>query len=99
MTPADIIYQQLGGRRFVAMTGASLFFKAERGLKLGFKIPAAKDRISYVAITLDEARDSYNLEFGRVAAHGFEIFRRFEDVYVDMLHDVFTEATGLRVSL
>ena len=104
---AETILAQLGGRRFITMTGASSFSSGEfkGGPGLGFRLPSrsTKNGIGGVRITLTPA-DLYTVEFlalrkGADGLTGVEVVSKFEGVYCDMLADVFEEATGLYTSL
>jgi len=104
---ARTILMQLGGKRFIAMTGASSFSSGmfEAGPGLSFRLPtkSTKDRIMGVRIVLTPA-DLYTVEFLRLGkdAEGLtavEVVSKSEGVYCDMLADVFEEATGLYTSL
>src|SRR5579872_4770448 len=95
---ADIIYQQLGARRFAVMTGAKNFSKKENSLT--FKLPRAKDGSQYVTITLN-GKDLYDIETFSVRAPNYnKIVKSTEhDVYAEDLRRVFTRITGLYTSL
>lgn len=97
MTVANNILQQLGGRRFIAMTGAKNFTGSDSSLT--FKLPAGlKGGITHARITLN-AMDLYDLEFIRATVRGIKNISTAEGVYFDRLQDVFTEHTGLYTSL
>ena len=61
---AQTILQQLGGRMFIAMTGARHLTSSEGGL--AFKLPSnfATDGINHVIIRLNW-RDTYDVTFGK----------------------------------
>lgn len=96
------ILEQLGGSRFIAMTGARDLVADKSELR--FKLPArfAKDGINFVRVTLTPA-DLYDMSFGTMAGASklFAVTEktRFEGVYCDQLRDLFTSATGLETSL
>jgi hypothetical protein len=92
MTVARTILDQLGGERFVAMTGATNFVSTEDGLT--FKLGANPKRVSYVRVTLTPA-DLYAVSFFRVGRAP----RIESDVYCSMLEGVFCEHTGLCTKL
>jgi hypothetical protein len=93
---ANTILQQLGGKRFVLMTGSSNFVCTENSLT--FRVPSAKNKITHVVITL-EPSDTYTVEFlnCRMTANGYkrEVVSTHEDVYFDVLEDVFERNTRL----
>jgi hypothetical protein len=100
LTVANTILEQLGGRRFVVMTGARDLVGDTR--KLMFKIPRAKDGINHITIAL-EPSDTYTVTFQKYtfgrAGLKVKTISTHEDIYCDMLRDVFTRATGLYTSL
>ena len=92
------ILRQLGGGRFVAMTGAKHLCEIERGL--GFALPNnfAKDGINAVKITLDPS-DTYTVKFMRMTRSSLKTIYEDSDIYCDTLQQTFTERTGLYTSL
>lgn len=98
MEVANTILAQLGGGQFVAMTGSKIFVGSDRALT--FKLPArfAKDGITAVRVTL-EPSDTYTMEFMKVRGSKVTTIAKVEDVYADMLREVFTAKTGLETSL
>ena len=102
MSVGQTILAQLGGRRFVAMTGARNL--CTDGTMLHFSLPGggfAKDGINKVRIELDPS-DTYTVRFykiGRAPRGSVEVVYECEGVYEDMLREMFEERTGLRVSL
>ena len=94
---AQTILAQLGGNRFVAMTGARNLMAIESGLtmKLG---KGAHDGITHLTITLD-ADDSYTVLFQKVRGTKVAEITKHVGVYADMLTDVFYNATGSLTSL
>lgn len=104
MEVAETIMQQLGGRKFAAMTGAKKFIAGENSLS--FKLPGGggfcKNGVNYVIIVLDPS-DTYTLTFARVSIRQGTPHTTFHsirhDVYADSLRKVFTSETGLEVSL
>lgn len=93
---ARTILAQLGGNRFIAMTGAKNFTHAEDGLgRLAFKLPRkAKDGINYVAIRL-ETNDTYTVIFSSLTGLSVRVVNEIEMAYAQDLRRLFTEATGL----
>jgi hypothetical protein len=96
---ATEIIHQLGGRRFMAMTGAHDFLyddRQENG-NLYFKFPGSQTA-NFCKITL-EPSDTYTVEFLKVRGANVRTIKTCEDVYGDMLQDIFTSTTGLVTSL
>tara|TARA_R110000803_G_scaffold20201_16_gene52287 strand:- start:1877 stop:2188 length:312 start_codon:yes stop_codon:yes gene_type:complete len=94
---ANTILAQLGGNRFLAMTGSKNLVAIENGLtlKLG---RGASNGITHLTVVL-RADDTYDVRFQRV--HGVKVTEKggTEGAYADMLRDVFTSATGFATSL
>lgn len=93
---ATTILQQLGGNRFIAMTGAKYFTSYPDALV--FRLPKARKQINVVKITLMPS-DTYKMEFMKVRAMKLTTIETVEDVYFDALQDVFTRVTGLYTRL
>jgi len=93
---ANTILQQLGGRKFIAMTGAKDLMGGPDFL--AFRVGANPKRVNKVRITLN-AHDYYDVEFFHLRNMKATLLSRVEDVSVDMLRDVFTQNTGLYTSL
>lgn len=95
---AETIFRQLGGRRFCATTGTTDFTGSPEALS--FTLPGgARNGINGVRIALD--RDLYTIEFWRLAER-FDnrvLVQKSEDIGIDDLCRVFTEATGLETDL
>ena len=89
MTVAKTILEQLGGNRFIAMTGAKNFSGTENSLL--FRVPSRK--ANWVKITLD-ASDTYTMEFSLVRGANIKSVKQVSMVYFDMLQDIFEEVTG-----
>jgi len=99
MSITQTILDQLGGRRFIAMTGAKDFM-ATGGQSLQFKLPSrfAKHGINYVHITLTPT-DLYDVEFGKVFKLTYKVIESVSGLYFDQLQEVFTRVTGLDTHL
>jgi hypothetical protein len=93
---ANTILQQLGGNRFIAMTGAKNFVGTENALH--FQLPNRK--INSVVVRLD-ATDTYTVMFNKRTNMGVNIKQVSSDtmVYADKLRAVFEKHTGLYTSL
>lgn len=97
MSVAKTILGQLGGNRFVAMTGAKNL--AETGDALGglaFRLPArlAKNGINAVKITLDYS-DTYIVKFLKIGKTNLTVVAQHDQIYCDQLVDLFERETGL----
>jgi hypothetical protein len=96
MTIAKEILRQLGGNKFIVMTGAKNLAGGDN--YLSFKIGKNKTSCNYVKIKLN-GKDLYDVEFGRIRGHEYKVLKTYNDVYNDQLRDIFTEYTGLYTSL
>jgi len=70
MNSAQQILSQLGGNRFIAMTGAKMFTQDQNALN--FRLPAnfANQGINHVRIELN-GNDLYDIRFGKVRGLNF----------------------------
>lgn len=92
------ILEQLGGRRFIAMTGARDLIGGTNYLM--FRLPGglAKNGINKVKITLDWT-DTYIVEAMMLGPVVCETVEKTDFVYADDLQSVFTSQTGLDTHL
>jgi len=100
MQVATEILNQLGGNKFRVMTGASLFVGGENSLQ--FKLPSAphfvRNGINSVRVTLNGS-DLYDVEFFKIRGVNVKKIDALSDVYAEDLRRIFTDRTGLDVSL
>ena len=94
---AETILAQLGGRRFLVMTGAKA--SSDRNTLI-LKLPrGARNSIKAVVITL-EPSDTYSMRFVKQARDGtVTTVRQLDQVYAEDLQRIFTDVTGLETSL
>lgn len=93
---ANTILAQLGGGRFVVMTGAKFLTAIEGGLH--FRIGRNDAGVNFVRVILD-VNDTYRMEFCRLRKSQVTILTTKVDVYADQLQEIFTDQTGLYTSL
>ena len=109
---ANTIFQQLGGGRFAAMTGAKNFMTIDNGLR--FKIGRNASKANTVEIKLNSL-DLYDMTFTKFIPGKLKIdhkaqtatftedklttVREYHDIYCDQLEELFTETTGLYTRL
>ena len=108
MTIANTILEQLGGNKFIAMTGAKNF--VSDGNTLRMTLPKNRSKANRLYITLD-ASDTYTMNFfkytaGRRNKKTFawspdkkEDIENISGVYADMLQDICTSVTGMYTHL
>jgi hypothetical protein len=92
------ILNQLGGNKFIVMTGAKNF--GTTGKNLTFRLPSnfARDGINYVIITLTPA-DTYDVEYGKIRAYKKTVVAVSKGIYAEDLRRDFTAKTGLDTSM
>lgn len=98
---AQTILAQLGGSRFIAMTGAKNLVSGARALQ--FDLPrGAKNKANRVTVTHTDA-DDYTVAFYRYEAKTLTLHLLHGDVIpfvqAESLRSVFVDRTGLVVSL
>lgn len=102
MTVANTILQQLGGRRFIAMTGSKNFGGTSDSLM--FMLARNKSKAQKMKIILTPA-DTYTVQLWKVNLRAKTVdgicfmTKEVTDVYCDMLQEVFFDLTGLYTSL
>ena len=97
---AETILIQLGGRKFMAMTGAKDLSFGPNGLQM--RLPRNGSKANFLVISLN-VMDLYNLSFeSRKFSKGdfvLKVTKSYTDVYAEDLQRFFTEATGMYTSL
>ncbi len=89
------ILSQLGGGRFLAMTGAKPLL-----LENGLQVKMTIGKLSCVTVELDGATDTYTVQgFKGRGINIKPVGEPFTDVYADNLRRLFTGMTGLEVML
>lgn len=108
MTVANTILYQMGGNRFIAMTGASHFVDAGNTLRM--HLPRNMSKANRLYITLD-ADDTYTMRFFYYREGGIKVDHKrmtvketktierdvykISGIYFDQLQEIFTAQTGL----
>ena len=95
---AKTILAQLGGNKFVAMTGAKNLVDTGNGLMFSLPSRFAKNGINKVVITLTPA-DEYDMEFYKLRGVKCDLVDKIEGVYCDQLQGIFKSYTGLDTHL
>lgn len=96
LTVSKTILSQLGGGKFVAMTGAKNLTGSDNSLS--FKIGRNAKGVTHVRITLTPD-DLYTMEFLRIRDYACRTVDLLEEVTHDSLPEVFTRATGMDTRL
>lgn len=95
---AKTILQQLGGTKFLAMTGSKNLTTTKYSLNMNL----SKNNASAKFLTVElEENDTYTMTFSKLKKGTFEfiICQQKTGVLFDQMQAVFTEVTGLRTSL
>jgi len=92
------LLQQLGGNKFIAMTGAKNLAVDKSKNELHMKIGRNSKSISHVIIRLT-SEDLYDMEFLSIRGSSRKIKSKEKGVYADQLGKMFTKNTGLNVRL
>ena len=88
-----------GGSRLSVMIGAKNFMRDEANYTIGFKFTAkAKNKANYCRIKLN-SMDLYDVEFISIRGVNVKTVSVHNDLYADMLKNVFETETGLYLSL
>ena len=91
------ILNQLGGNRFIMMTGAKHFGVGKEGLS--FKIGRNSKQVNHIKIDYDRGRDLYNIKFDWVTKRGIKNKKTLKGIYADQLAKAFEKYTGMYTTL
>jgi len=92
------LLQQLGGNKFIAMTGAKNLAVDKSKNELHMKIGRNSKSISHVIIKLTSG-DLYDMEFLSIRGSSRKIKSKEKGVYADQLGKMFKKNTGMNVRL
>lgn len=98
MQVAQTILQQLGGNRFVAMTGARDFVGLENGLVFALPQRLCVNKANKVRVRL-ASDDTYTVEFFSIRGQNVRTISDHSMVYADNLAQLISDQTGLAVRL
>jgi hypothetical protein len=100
---ASIIWSQLGGHKFDAMTGAKFLSSTPDSVTFSLPSRFANKQINRVVVRLDPFSDTYTVVFQRASkdplAPPAKVVSDFNDVYAEDLRELFERETGLYLSL
>ena len=97
MHVANTILAQLGGNRFIAMTGARNMVRSPTALSLRFG-SGSKGGINTLRVELN-ANDYYDVSFYKLRVGALQVIAKIDNVPAENLREVFTRVTGLETSL
>lgn len=102
---ATTILNQIGGRKFLVCTGSQIINSSENSIT--FKLTRNKTQANRLKITYNYGLDLYDVEFYKetlphlnkktwewIKGSKKEI-KKYNEIYCDMLEELFTETTGL----
>jgi hypothetical protein len=95
---AKTILQQLGGGRFLTMTGAKNLVALDAGLQFSVPRTLTKNRINKIQIHLTPS-DTYLVAFFTCQKLDAKLVSKVDGVYCDQLEEVVSEVTGLATRL
>ena len=96
---ANEILRQLGGRKFLVMTGAKkLVGDAYNGESLSFRVGKNPKGVSAILIKLN-GLDLYDIQAYQIRNNQFTEKGRENNVYVEDLQQAFTRLTGINTHL
>ena len=96
------IYKQLGGNKFVVMTGSKIkcYETLKDGVALHIGLKRNKSKANLLIVKYNDAIDLYEMKFLKFSMKkGLESIREFENIYCDQLQELFTEVTGFYTKL
>ena len=96
MQIANTILKQLGGNRFIAMTGSKNFIAGKNSLSM--KLTRNQTGANYLRITLN-SMDLYDMEFISMRGGNMKTKVESKGLYNDMLVREFEQQTGLYTKL
>lgn len=93
---AKTILAQLGGNRFIVMTGAKNFVYDKSSLH--FSVGKTKNKANKIVVKLDPD-DTYTMTFYKLRGIDLTKISEHSGLYFDQLQSVFTRETGLYTRL
>jgi hypothetical protein len=93
---ANEILKQLGGNKFVVMTGAKQLGFGKGSLS--FKIGRNSSKANMVYIKLED-NDTYTVTFSKFRKMELTELKKYEGVHCDQLESLFQEFTGMATRL
>lgn len=96
---AETIREQLGNHCLYMVGAKHLALVRKKLGGLGFKTGrVASGKANYVEIILN-GNDLYDISFKKIWGHNVKVIKEYEDIYVDKLHELIEENTGLYTRL
>lgn len=95
---AGEILKQLGGHKFLVMTGAHNLLTLADGNGLAMKLRRNSSKANYLRISVNSL-DLYDIEFIKIWGNKLTTVEKFENVYNDRLVSTFESVTGMKTIL
>lgn len=100
MNIAETILEQIGGNKFIAMTGSKNFLNVGNGLRMN--LTRNKSKAQFLKIELNGS-DTYTMKFFSARRTESDIIIKdietIQGVYADQLSRIFEQVTGLYTKL
>ena len=93
---AKTILSQLGGNRFVAMTGSKNFVYDHNSLSMRLTSNKVSDTFLNIKLTV---MDLYDMKFMKLRGTELITVSEHNGIYCDQLQEIFTSVTGLYTHL
>ena len=91
------ILQQLGGNKFIVMTGAKNIGFTNKGIQMG--IGRNAKGVTHLIINYNKGKDLYDMEFIKIRGIDRTVVKDLKGVYADQLQKLFTKYTGMHTRL
>lgn len=99
MSVAQEILNQLGGNKFIVMTGAKNLVDCGNGLAVKFpRVKTEAGQVNYMKVKLN-GMDLYDVEYGYIRGANYKVQTESNGLYNDMLVKDFENTTGLYTRL
>ena len=98
MSVAQIILNQLGGNKFVSITGAKHIVVYPNALSFQLPSGVTKNKANYVKVTLN-SNDLYDVIFCKIFKLDMREISSFGDIGASSLIELFNSETGLVTNL
>ena len=88
---------QLGGHRFLVMTGSKPLYKDTTSANplISLKLARNTSKATHLKITYNRSLDLYEMKFIRIHGRNMTTVKECAGLYSDMLQTTFTSVTGL----
>ena len=94
---ANTIWRSLGSQKFSAMTGCTPLYYGESDGKVYIHMKVGRNchSINRLEVAYNEWQDLFEMKFIRSIKGIAKVVASYKEVYVDMLHTLFTQHTGM----